>query len=426
LSAKPGDYAALRARITPELWGFLAEQDGTEAAIDAFANDLDLLLRASLAKNVTDPAQDPRITLTLDPGASTGPQLSRIDPFLDGDDLRPDRASFSPRSTMASVDHLRQLLDPDAFDRSAQEALTSVETLYERARQDGAAMFGSHFRGDSLSEVIRRRPELVASWVAMMEGENSEEVIWRAGDFYRALALSLAPIDPGRAAGIIRRLRRSRQSTRVVVAPMKIDALTYAAWEIPDCPDARELLAETLDSAFSDKSLLEIVLVAQHLGAEDNLIRAIECDATSGMLVLEARALTLVGWLDQSPALYRLQPLLDNRRGYLDEVAQTARERLHRNRLAKAWFNEFLCRREEETAWAAFRMALRCVDRRFYLWSSHMTDAVGDLPERWRLSLAVAESDVANAIDRNERGLEDLLFGTRIGSSKILAPWGRV
>jgi len=71
-------------------------------------------------------------------------------------------------------------------------------------------------------------------------------------------------------------------------------------------------------------------------------------------------------------------------------------------------------------------MALRCVDRRFYLWSSQMTDAVSDLPDRWRLSLAVAETDIAAAIDRNEGGLEDLLFGAKVGSSKILAPWSRV
>jgi len=238
-SAKLGDYAVLRARITPELWGLLAEQDGSEAAIDAFADDLDLLLRASLRKNVTDPARDPPITLTLDPAAGTGPQLSRIDPFADEDDSRPHKASFSSRSTMANIDHLRQLLDPDAFDRRTRESVTSVETLYERARQVGVAMFGSHVRGHSLPEVIRRRPGLVASWVAMMDGGSAEEVIWRAGDFYRALALSLAPVDPGRAAGIIRRLRKSRQSTHAVVAPMKIDALSYAAWEIPDCPDAR-------------------------------------------------------------------------------------------------------------------------------------------------------------------------------------------
>jgi hypothetical protein len=144
------------------------------------------------------------------------------------------------------------------------------------------------------TSVIRRRPELVTKWFAMIEGENPEEVIWKAGEFYRALALILAPVDPGRAAKVIERLRRTRQSTRTIVAPMKIDALTYTAWKIPDCPESQQLRTEILDGAISDIRLLEIVLVAQHLGTEDYLVSVIEHDAASGILFFEARALTLV------------------------------------------------------------------------------------------------------------------------------------
>jgi hypothetical protein len=430
LAAEQGDYAALRARITPELWGFLAERDGSDVAIDAFGDDLDLLLRALLAKKVTDPARDPAIRLNLDRAGGMAPEQIRIDPSLGENHQSLNRVSSSRNSTPATVEQLQELLNPSVFERRAQEhaqeAVTTVEGLYERARRAGAAMFGRYFQAHALPRLIRRRPQLVDTWLTLLEDEGAEEVVWHAGDFYRALALGLAAIDPDKAAGIIRRLHRSRRSTRVLVAPLNVDTLTYAAWEIPDCPVAAELRVDTLEGALSDKSLLEVALVAQHAGAEGNLISAVECDAASNMLVREARALTLVGWLDQGPTLDRLQPLLDGRRGYLGEVAQTARERLHRNRVARAWFNEFLCRREEETAWAALRMVLRCADRRFYLWSSRATAAVPDVPDRWRLSLGVASSDISNAVERNERGLEDLLFGTRIGSSKILAPWSRV
>jgi hypothetical protein len=424
LSAKASDYATLRARITPELWGFLAERDGSDGAIDAFGDDLNLLLRALLAKKVTDPARDPAISLTLDWSGGMESRQIRIDPFSRDDGQSPKRVSISPESAAATVERLRELLDPNVFDRPTNEAMTTVEGLYQRARRVGAAMFGCYFRADSLPGLIRRRPGLIDTWLALLQGERFEEVIWHAGDFYRALAQSLAPVDPTRAATIIRHLRGSRRGTRVVVEPMKIDALNYAAWEIPDCTEARQLRTEILDSALTDKSLFDVALVAQQFESQENLISVIESDAASGILALEARALTLVGWLDRGPAHSRLLPLLDNRRGYLGEVARTARDRLHRNWLARAWFNEFLSRRDPEASWAAFRMTLRCADRRLYLWASEMTDAVVDLPDRWRLALAAAESDIANAIDGNERGLDDLLFGTKIGSSKILAPWG--
>jgi hypothetical protein len=159
------------------------------------------------------------------------------------------------------VEQLRELLNPSVFDRRAQEraqeAMSTVEGLYERASRAGAAMFGRYFQAHSLPRLIRRRPRLIDSWLALLEGESAEEVVWHAGDFYRALALGLAPIDPDRAVGIIRRLRRSRRSTRVLVAPINIDSLTYAAWEIPDCPGAGDLRVDILESALSDKSLLE-------------------------------------------------------------------------------------------------------------------------------------------------------------------------
>jgi hypothetical protein len=426
LAAAPGDYARLRARVLPELWGFLAARDGSEAAIREFADDLDLLLRTLIAQDVTGPSLNSPIALNLDQLDDAEPRQIWADPGSLVGARSQHATSLAPESPAATRERLRQMLDPGAIDRRMHEASMELGRLFERARQIGATMFGHDFRPYGLVEAIRLRPELVGSWLSMLDGKGSETVVWRAGEFYRALALALASTNPQQAVGIIRRLRTDRRSTRTVYRPLKVDSLTYAFSKMPDCVETLQLQDEILDAAITDEKLFEIALAVQQFGGEDRLASVIERDCGSGVPALQARALTLVGWLDSGPTLDRLIPLLDRRLGYLAEVARVAHERLNRNRLARAWFGQFLSRRDAEAAWAAFRIALRSADRRFYIWSGPMMDSVAALPDRWRLNVAVAADHIRNSIERNEGKLEDTLFGRKIGSSQILAPWKRL
>jgi hypothetical protein len=425
LAAQAGDYTTMRSRVSPELWGFLAQRDGSQAAFQNFADDLDLLIRTLVSKNIADVSRDSLVTLTHERSDDTEPRQSYVIVAPDDGDSRRDIASLTPESASAAVTRLRQMLDPGAFGQSVQVARATLDALFERARQLGISMFGKQFRRYGLPEVIRLRPELIEAWLSMLEGDGSRMIIWRASEFYRSLALALASTDPERAIGIIRRLRDEDSGARTVFTPLKIDSLLYAAFEVGDCSEAIQFRSEVLDEATTDEALLEYALVAQEVGAEKELTSLIERGAASGVLCLQARALTLIGWLDEGGALDRLRPLLERRRGYLGEVARTAGERLDRNRLARDWFQQFLSRRDPDTAWAALRVALRCIDRRFYLWSDRMMSAVDDLPDRWRVCISVATDSIKNAVDRNEGKLEDLLYGTKIGS-KALAPWNRL
>lgn len=426
LSAAPGDYAELRTRVSPELWGFLAECDGSEEAFRAFAHDLDLLLRTLVGQDVGDPSRAPPIVLIADRSNDGEPQQSRIDIASRIARRSTGVPSLSPEPSSASLERLREMLEPGAFDRQAQESRMTLAGLYDHARQIGAMMFGRQFRLHGIAELIRLMPDLVDGWLAMLQGEHVETVVWRAGEFCRSLATALADHNPGQAVAIIRRLQRNNRGTRTVFKPLMIDDVTSAAFKIADCADVAQLRDDMLDEAVTDEELFVIALSAQRAGASSWLIRVIERDAASQVLALQARALTLVGWLDAGLTLDRLLPLLAHRRGYLGEVARTAEERLDRDHLARTWFREFLSRRDHEAAWAAFRVTLRCADRRFYLWSEVMMAQAVELPERWRLCVAVASDHIRNAIARNEGKLEDTLFGTKIGSSKVLAPWKRI
>lgn len=72
------------------------------------------------------------------------------------------------------------------------------------------------------------------------------------------------------------------------------------------------------------------------------------------------------------------------------------------------------------------RLCLKCIDRRFHLWSLASVEAAENLTPQRRKVLAVLQDTVRNAIERNEdRGmpqLKECLFGTRIAKGELI-PW---
>jgi hypothetical protein len=88
------------------------------------------------------------------------------------------------------------------------------------------------------------------------------------------------------------------------------------------------------------------------------------------------------------------------------------------------WFAEFLARRDPVEAWAAFRLFLRCVDRRFYCWGDAMRNATLNVPELWHYQMDINDQDIQRAAEKNEGSLSDILFGLRTSKNEI-ALWYR-
>jgi hypothetical protein len=136
------------------------------------------------------------------------------------------------------------------------------------------------------------------------------------------------------------------------------------------------------------------------------------------------RTRELIGFLDEGALIEGLCHELDGRTGFLKDVATYARERLGRNQRARAWFAQFLARRDPVEAWAAFRLFLRCVDRRFGLWGDAMRNATLDLPRLWQHQVNINDQDISRAAGKNEGKLSESLFGLQISKNEM-APWYR-
>jgi len=421
-------YVDLRNRVTPELLGWLAVQDGSDEAYRQFADDLDVLWSILITREVADKSRNESLAVLAERPSAPVPTFDFI---TSSEDVRTSSAVSLDVET-AEPDQINQVLanmnDPEHFQRQQAQSIERNAELMRRAQARGVAMFAHQFRPDGLAEIVRRNPHLVDKWVKAVEGDEARSILWRAGDFYRALVEVLASSDPKKAAGIVLKLRGKNSAAWLTVyQPLRIDSLLYATFTVTAEPYATELRDEWLNEAKTDEALFQFVLTALETGNVSWLVQIIERDAASGVLAVQARALTMLGLMDEGPELTRLRPLLTGRTAYLSEVADTAETRLERNRRARHWFAEFLRRPAVVQSWAAFRLMMRCIDRRFHLWSNTIIESTPEASRMHDDVLVLTKNDISNNIPKNEktRGnnkLEEVLFGTKILQGK-LHPW---
>jgi len=420
-------YSELRHRVHPEILGWLATCDGSLDAYNAFAGDLDLIWSSLAGTGIADRSRDEGLALVAHTRGHEPPTRDHL--------LQPSRvATFGRESIIGQgeftqpdmKEQLERLMDPNAWEQEEQRSSERTAALIRRARERGAKLFEYRVRPQGLREACRQRPELVDKWIAALDIDE-KELLWRAGDFYRAIAAAIAPDQPGLAAGVLRRIRRAgARVLRTTYDPLRIDALLYESFAVPPCAESEALLGEWLDAALTDDDLFQMALVAQEVGRADWLAESIENGIGASSLFEQARALTMLGFLDHGQPLDRLRTRLEDQVGYLERVATTASSRLTGNDRARHWFVQHLSRPDEVTSWAAMRLCLKCIDRRFHLWSLASVEAAENLTPQRRKVLAVLQDTVRNAIERNEdRGmpqLKECLFGTRIAKGELI-PW---
>ena len=58
----------------------------------------------------------------------------------------------------------------------------------------------------------------------------------------------------------------------------------------------------------------------------------------------------------------------------LRTVAEKALDYYKENPWEKHWFKKFLNDEDDEVAWAGFKLFLKCVDRRYWLWNNDFLD----------------------------------------------------
>lgn len=421
-AVEPPDYLGLRCRVSPDLLGYLAVRDGTDRAIHAFAEDLDAAWETMRRVSLSAPDVAALSFVEVAAADRTTPELQLLNMrTITEAALRTVRV-FGRRPTARELESFFAQINSTHPSMEDRDFETRVKALIEEAQRAGRVFFGREIPRHGLAEVLAARPDLADKWItALMRSEASS---WDTVGFYCALCATLGATDPDRAAEILGLLQRTPMSLRVIYSPLNVDRLTWLAFSLPTSEKVHQVREAVLSEAHTDELLFQIALAAQGAGAADWLGSSIRRDLDTAGVSRVARALTLIGFLDEGEVLDATRFHLEGRSGFLGDVAERARARVQRNHQARHWFRAFLECRDAVEAWAAFRLFLRCADRRFYLWGGAMKTALPDLPRLWHQQLALNDQDIRRAAGRNEERLDETLFGLRISRNEI-APWYR-
>jgi len=286
--------------------------------------------------------------------------------------------------------------------------------------------FKTGFCEETLSALAQSYPEIVEGWVRLAVGQNDSrsDVVEYFSMLFEPLAEALLAIDPEQGVRLFRALLAQRRHAQTIDNPTGVDVLALILFRARYRSESIEtLLHEWLDGCRSDNELFELALAASAAHSDARLRELIRRGLASPVPMGRAVALSLAGFSVHSlQSTTFLDSIQFHPEGWLHEVAVRARRHLDRDRWAQEWFRRFAALSSNEESFAAFRLFLLCVDRRYWTWKNHVLEDARPSLERRRYLAGSGEEEIVRSIKENEKDLEKRFLGSRIPENQV-HPW---
>ena len=422
-------YFELNHRIHPAYVGYALKSRNFEPSeVEAYAHDIHSVWLL-LGTGVPDLPRDlPEVEAGPDDPDSAEPHV------MVG--LSP--SEFRTQITHRSVDahwggaigvnspDLGQGLSEDPNER-AQFLNKLLEEALKEQRDFGNPWFAQAFSPEGLEAIVKQQPHFVEQWLGKIQDDTpgAKKHIFLGQSFYEALCQALLIQQPDQGVLLYRRLR-SVQLPISFKSPLGSDSLDIALFQAPDSPDVIKEWDRFLDNCTTDRKLLEFACLIQSGSALDHVLSRLEEDRKSSIRFFQARALTLASFVESLSEELRanfdaelpLQPDL-----WIEEVLKRANQQRMSNQYAQHWFRKYLTAYDSVEAWAAWRLFLRCVDRRFFLWRRTFQEEFGDLSFEYRWTFANDNSAaIKKCIQKKDDDLEKTYLGLPVKRYEVW-PW---
>ena len=210
-----------------------------------------------------------------------------------------------------------------------------------------------------------------------------------------------------------------------------VDSLTNIRWidfKLFSGPEEASLITEwdnLLTRCTTDQELLELVIIATSGNGERWLKSRINSGLQSTVQLERARCITILGFLDDDNTEQLLRKeLTSDLETWVVDVSREALLRWEKNAWAKTWFTRFLSDDDDIKSWAAFRLVLECVDRRFSLWKQQVINNTNIKTGKFdRLLFLESQADtINNKIKNNEEPIRESFLTQKVLKRKIW-PW---
>jgi hypothetical protein len=296
----------------------------------------------------------------------------------------------------------------------------------EELSQDLKIVLEEGSKNQLVKDIVKMKPDLVKVWITPIL-PSSPEIdyrIERDGIFYSTLCGILLDANPKEGVRLYRRFKQVRGHQVFIEEDTRIDILMYDVFRAKECEETAALWDEIVDDCYKDIDILEIAIVSQEVNKSEWLCRKIDRYLESDFLFNQARGINMLGFLDLKDANDKLTALLEETpECWLRPVIGTAIQRWNHNRWARTWFQRFLEYENEVKAWAAFKLFLKCADRRFWIWRDDLMEKFENTPffEKRKIFLELNSEATRKSLGKNEENLKKEFLGTEIKDD--IWPW---
>jgi hypothetical protein len=420
-------YQEVRARVHPCYLGYAVKMRGYQAEeVSRYAEDIHTVWKNVSENAPSVPENFPLATVDCEClGEVTSPGLigvsssaySRTLSFISRDFF------WGGRSRVGDED-LKEALDGNLGEK--MERL--IQILRETVREQGEAgnhWFYESFSKSCLKDVVTLRPDLLEIWMRAIESEtpSAERILNLSQSFYEAVLDILLETDPCNAVKLVSLLDSSRGGMRFIDFETGILCRFFSIFRCNQHPDIQKLWDARLEQCSRDSDLFEIAFIAQDTNNLDWLKVKIRQGLDSSSLFKQARAFTLIGFLDCESMPEDFESILSKSTSWVRSVAEEAYHSWNRNVWAKGWFQSFLKEREIAKAWASFNLFQKCVDRRFWLWRETTLAALGADNDRLTF-LNFNVEGIKKSIEANEEKRNNTFLSEKVLDNQAW-PWMR-
>ncbi len=281
------------------------------------------------------------------------------------------------------------------------------------------------FCGETLRRIVKREPSLVEGWVRLAVGDQkSRSPLFRSCHMvFESLAEILLALNPVQGEMLFRALLDHRRDANTVDNPTGVDVLALTLFTVPKSEQCEILLHEWLEGCTTDQDLFEFALAGLAARNDKRLYSLVRLKTSFQSPVRRGGVFMLAGFASYDLSGTFLESAQLHPKGWLHEIRNIARHHLDRDRWAQEWFRRFATKSNIEESFAAFRLFLRCVDRRYWTWKDSVLGHTRIHPSR-RSYLKGNQDRIDKAITENEKGLEKRFLGYEIAEGKV-RPWLR-
>lgn len=418
-------FSDIRNRIHPTYLGYTIQQRGNRLEeIEEYAQTLHNYWQALNEQFVEPPKDFPGFYFDNYLGMNNASSVNKMKLNQPSQDIQATAFVSSWGGDRSTDTSFFESMVEGKHEQWQKDAWARFTEISKQQWGIGNHWFARRFQSEVLADIIRNYPKRIEQWINVSKQEIDKSKLIAGSTFYETLCIELLRTKPEYGIVLYKQLQDTQLYTRTIDGRMQLCLFDIALFQLPRNAESEQIWEQKLDNAYDDQALLDIAILVHNTEAQAWLSEKIDqaLDFTNPLQAM--RAIRLLGFINDEACLTKLITLRDELSGTRSgRLAQLSIECQQDNDWAKYWFKRFLNHSDTGIAWAAFRLFLRCVDRRFWLWQHDIIEQLGSNIPLDRLNfLAFNEDDIKNNIKEKDKTLTKHFIGHTVLKGEVW-PW---